>query len=174
MTVTATKVAILGSTGSVGRSALEVIAASGASLSAVALTAHHSLALLEAQARAFKPRWIVATDPVAAAQHDWSALPKQTELLVGPGGPAARGRRGGSRYGPVGHRRQRGPAGAWAALEAGKTLALANKESLVVAGPLVTRLAAEKEPAFCPSIANIAPSSRPCRLAGARRSAAWC
>ena len=35
-----------------------------------------------------------------------------------------------------------GLQGTWAALEAGKTVALANKESLVVAGPLVTRLAA--------------------------------
>ena len=34
-----------------------------------------------------------------------------------------------------------GLQGTWAALEAGKTVALANKESLVVAGPLVTRLA---------------------------------
>ena len=35
-----------------------------------------------------KPRWIVATDPAAAARHDWSGLPKETELLTGADGIA--------------------------------------------------------------------------------------
>ena len=43
-----------------------------------------------------------------------------------------------------------GLQGTWAALEAGKTVALANKESLVVAGPLVTRLAAEHNARILP------------------------
>src|SRR5437660_957935 len=37
-----------------------------------------------------------------------------------------------------------GLSGTWAALEAGKTVALANKETLVVGGPLVTELAARR------------------------------
>ena len=46
----------------------------------------------------------------------------------------------------------------WAALEAGKTVALANKETLVVAGPLVMRLAAEtRRQDRCRSTANTAP-----------------
>ena len=68
MTGQAKNVAILGSTGSIGRSTLEVIAASEGSLRAVALTAHRNLALLEEQARTLKPRWIVATDAAAAAR----------------------------------------------------------------------------------------------------------
>ena len=60
--------------------------------------------------------------------------------------------------------------GTWAALEAGKPVALANKESLVVAGPLVMRLAAgEAGPRCCRSIASTAPFSRPCSRGGARR-----
>ena len=43
-----------------------------------------------------------------------------------------------------------GLQGTWAALEAGKTVALANKESLVVAGPLVMRLAAEQQARILP------------------------
>ena len=43
-----------------------------------------------------------------------------------------------------------GLQGTWAALEAGKTVALANKESLVVAGPLVTRLAAKQHARILP------------------------
>ena len=116
----------------------------------MALTGHRNLALLEAQAKAVKPRWIVATDPAAAARHDWSGLPQQTELLTGLEGV---------------HRVVSDPEvdtvlsaivgsagldGTWAALEAGKTLALANKESLVVAGPLVTRLAGEKKAKILP------------------------
>ena len=150
MTGQAKNIAILGSTGSIGRSALEVIAASEGRLRAVALSAHHNLARLEEQARAVKPRWIVATDPAAAARHDWSALPKETELLTGAEGV--------TRVvsdpevdtvlsavvGSVGLQ------GSWAALHAGKTLALANKESLVVAGPLLTRLAAEHHARILP------------------------
>jgi 1-deoxy-D-xylulose-5-phosphate reductoisomerase len=43
-----------------------------------------------------------------------------------------------------------GLAGTWAALDAGKPVALANKETLVVAGPLVTELAARRGAALLP------------------------
>jgi len=43
-----------------------------------------------------------------------------------------------------------GLEGTWAALQAGKTVALANKESLVIAGPLITRLAAEHQARILP------------------------
>ena len=43
-----------------------------------------------------------------------------------------------------------GLRGTWAALEAGKTVALANKESLVVGGPLVTDLARQKNAKILP------------------------
>ena len=68
-----------------------------------------------------------------------------------------------------------GLAGAWAALEAGKTVAVANKETLVMAGALVTELAARaRRPAACRWTANTAPSSRPCRPARPARSSASC
>ena len=140
--VAAKRIALLGSTGSIGRSTLEVIAASGGRLEAVALSAHRNTELLKRQARDFRPRRIVVTDRQAAAAQDWSGLPPGVELLVGPDAltrvvtddvdivvSAIVGRAG--------------LEGTWAALAAGKTVALANKESLVVAGPLVTRLAAE-------------------------------
>jgi 1-deoxy-D-xylulose-5-phosphate reductoisomerase len=143
MTDTAKNIAILGSTGSIGRSALEVIAASEGRLCAVALTAHGNLTLLEKQARELKPRWIVATDAVAAG-HDWSGLPKETQLLTGLDGllQVVRDPQVDTVLSAIVG--SAGLQGAWAALESGKTLALANKESLVVAGPLVMRLASEK------------------------------
>ena len=144
MTDPVTRVAVLGSTGSIGRSTLEVIAASAGSLQAVALSAHNNTGLLKEQALAVRPRRIVVTDPQAAAREDWSALPGRIELLTGPEGVAQ------VVTDPevdvvvsaiVG---SAGLHGTWAALEAGKTVALANKESLVVGGPLVTRLAEQK------------------------------
>jgi 1-deoxy-D-xylulose-5-phosphate reductoisomerase len=136
-----TNAAVLGSTGSIGRNTLEVISASAGRLRAVVLSAHENTGLLLEQARQFQPRWVVATEPQAAARQDWSGLPKGTELLVGPEAVA------GVVQDPevdvvvsaiVG---SAGLRGTWAALEAGKQVALANKETLVMAGPLVTRLA---------------------------------
>ncbi|HEY2760271.1 MAG TPA: 1-deoxy-D-xylulose-5-phosphate reductoisomerase, partial [Pirellulales bacterium] len=75
-------IAVLGSTGSIGASALEVITASGGELCALALAACSSTQLLLEQAQQFRPRWVVVTDAEAAARQDWDALPRETELLV--------------------------------------------------------------------------------------------
>ena len=83
MTNRVTNVAILGSTGSIGQSAMDVIAASNGCLRAVAISANQSLAQAVQQARAVQPRWLVATDAEQAARFDWSELPAETELLVG-------------------------------------------------------------------------------------------
>jgi 1-deoxy-D-xylulose-5-phosphate reductoisomerase len=83
----------------------------------------------------------LATDEQAAAAHDWSGLPQGTELIVGTAGLEQ------IVSGPdvdvvvaaiVG---TAGLRSTWAAVAAGKTIALANKETLVVAGPLVMKLA---------------------------------
>ncbi len=143
-------IVILGSTGSIGRSTLEVIAASGGRLRPVALSAHSNLDLLEAQARQWCPGSIVATDPAAAERHDWSALPDGVQLLTGAEAVAdvvADAEVDVVVSAIVG---SAGLHGTWAALEAGKTVALANKESLVGGGPLVTRLAAERGATLLP------------------------
>ncbi|MCH8042871.1 MAG: 1-deoxy-D-xylulose-5-phosphate reductoisomerase [Planctomycetes bacterium] len=141
MTNSPANVVILGSTGSIGRSALEVIRASGGTLRAVALSANSSLDELAQQARDFQPSQIIATDAEQAAARDWSDLPKHTELLVGSEGIAR----------AVSEREvdvvlsaivgSAGLAGTWAAIEAGKQVALANKETMVTAGPLIGPLA---------------------------------
>ncbi len=141
MTAEFANVAVFGSTGSIGRNTLEVISASRGALRCVALSAHSNLDVLVQQAQKLHPRWIVAADPLAAATHDWSALPGDVELVVGPEGLES-----------VASRREvdivvaaivgsAGLRGTWAAVEAGKTVALANKETMVVGGPLVTELA---------------------------------
>ncbi len=135
------RVAILGSTGSIGRNTLEVIAASGGSLQAVALSAHSNLELLVQQAAAVRPRWIVAADADAASTCDWSALPEGVDRLAGAEALETVARRPEVDIVVAAIVGSAGLRGTWAAVEAGKRVALANKETMVVAGPLVTELA---------------------------------
>jgi 1-deoxy-D-xylulose-5-phosphate reductoisomerase len=137
------RVAVLGSTGSIGQSTIDVIAASRGRLVPHLLAAWRSTAVLVEQARRLRPRWVVVGDPAAAAAIHPGDLPSGTELAVGPetldelvADPAI-DRVVSAIVGAAGLR------STWAAIEAGKTVALANKETLVMAGPLVMRRAAE-------------------------------
>ena len=143
-------IAILGSTGSIGRSTLEVVRHSSGSLRIAALSAHSNVEQLVEQAIEFKPRWIVATDPAQAAKINPLRLPPETSLLIGPDGVDQVVRAAEIDVVVVAVIGSAGLAGTWAALEAGKTLALANKETLAVAGPLVMRLAAERGATILP------------------------
>ena len=129
---------ILGSTGSIGRSSLDVVAAMPDRFRVVALAAGRSIEKLAEQAARFRPR-LVAVDRA-------EDVPRLERLL--PAGAACRivaGREGleeaachpeadtvvGGLVGALGLR------SAHAAVRAGKRLALANKEPLVVAGELI-------------------------------------
>src|SRR5438445_2323739 len=84
---TRTNVVILGSTGSVGRSALSVIEHdAGARLKVGGLGAHSSWEPLVEQARAFRPRYIALTDPRAAACINGQLRGTGVEVLSGPEG----------------------------------------------------------------------------------------
>ena len=135
-------VVVLGSTGSVGRSALGVIAHhAGHRLKAFGLAARSSWEELVAQAVEHKPRYIVLTDLQAAARVNGKLRGAGVEVLSGLDGlirvvqDPQTDRVLSAVVGAAGLQ------GTWAALEAGKTVALANKETLVVAGPLVMDLA---------------------------------
>lgn len=138
------RVAVFGSTGSIGRNALEVIASSGGHLSAVALSAHSQCELLLEQAKVHRPRWVIVTDKSAAAEFNWKYLPVDCELLTGP---EALNQIAAEPDVDVVLAAIVGSAGlqsTWNALENGKTVALANKETLVMAGSLMMQLAKEK------------------------------
>jgi 1-deoxy-D-xylulose-5-phosphate reductoisomerase len=141
MTSPAAQVAILGSTGSVGRNTLEVIAGSDGALQAIALSAHSSVALLLHQAQQHRPRWVVCSDVTAASTCDWKSLPAGVAQLSGPESLETIARAAEVDIVVAAIVGSAGLRGTWAAVEAGKTIALANKEAMVVAGPLVTRLA---------------------------------
>jgi 1-deoxy-D-xylulose-5-phosphate reductoisomerase len=144
MSAVTKNVAVLGSTGSIGTSALEVISASEGRLRAIALSAHGKLNRLLEQARVFRPRWIVATNETAARAFDWSELPPETELLIGAQRLAEVAAAADVDVVLAAIVGSAGLRSTWAALEAGRTVALANKETLVMAGSLVTELAAQR------------------------------
>jgi 1-deoxy-D-xylulose-5-phosphate reductoisomerase len=133
------RLAILGCTGSIGLQALDVVEHSGGELEVVALAASTDWEALLGQARRYRPRRIALADPHAAARagEGWT----EGEILSGPEGlvrlitececdmvlNAIVG--------------SAGLVPTVAALGEGVDLALANKESLVVGGELVTQLA---------------------------------
>ncbi|MEY2469179.1 MAG: 1-deoxy-D-xylulose-5-phosphate reductoisomerase [Actinomycetota bacterium] len=129
-------VAVLGSTGSVGTQTLDVVDHNPDLFRVVALGVHRSVDALVAQAHKYRPLVaVVGDESVADAARD--ALPSGTRLLVGTAGMAEAATMADSVMNAV-----VGFAGlpvTLAALEAGKRLALANKESLIAAGPVVRK-----------------------------------
>ncbi|MBW3536708.1 MAG: 1-deoxy-D-xylulose-5-phosphate reductoisomerase [Actinobacteria bacterium] len=128
------RVSIAGSTGSIGRQALEVIAAAGGRFEVAAVCASRSSDLLSEQAKAFRPAVVGVADAEAAAGLD---LPAGTQVAVGDEVPDAIAAECDVVLNAV-----VGFAGlpfTLAALAHNRRLALANKESLVAAGPLVRR-----------------------------------
>ena len=143
-------IAILGSTGSIGKSTLDVVRESRGCFKIFALTANKHLALLCQQAAEFEALWVVATDPAEAKRFDWSPLPKSTKLLIGPEGVQQVASAAEVDIVVAAVVGSAGLTGTWAALEAGKTVALANKETLVMAGPLVMKMAAKRQAKILP------------------------
>ena len=129
------RISILGSTGSIGRQSLEVIAACG--MEVAALAAHSSVTLLEEQARQFRPELAVLTDEKAAADLKVRLADTDIRVLSGMEGLMEAAALPGADtvltavVGMVGLR----PT--MAAIREGKRIALANKETLVCAGQLV-------------------------------------
>ena len=139
-------VVILGSTGSIGRSALSVIEHDGGTrLRAFGLAAHSSVDALVEQARKHRPRFAALTCADASERVDGQLRGTGVEFLTGRDGiirmvqDEATDKVLSAIVGAA------GLEGTWAALEAGKSVALANKETLVVAGPLIMELARSQE-----------------------------
>lgn len=123
-------VAVLGSTGSIGTTALKVLDRQRARFRVTALTANTNAALLKEQARQFAPSFVGMVESGAGAGESWSsgtdslieaATRSDVDIVINAIVGAA------------------GLDATLAALEAGKRVALANKETLVIAGDLVKR-----------------------------------
>jgi 1-deoxy-D-xylulose-5-phosphate reductoisomerase len=138
--VNPTGVALLGSTGSIGEQALDVIRAAPGRFRVVALAAGRSADRLAAQARELRPAAVGLVDETQAAGLA-AELPPGCRLAVGPEGVAELAAADGADVVLNGITGSVGLAPTLVALEAGRRLALANKESLIVGGELVTALA---------------------------------
>jgi len=129
--------AILGATGSIGTQTLDVVRADPDAYEVVALGASSSVDALAAQAEEFRPK-VVALADAALARDLESKVPPGTEVVAGPTALADVSATADVVVnGVVGFA---GLSVTLAALQAGKRLALANKESLIAAGPVVQRV----------------------------------
>jgi len=119
------RIAILGSTGSIGRQALDIISAFPERWQVIALAAGSNTKLLEEQIAIFKPTFVfnLGKRKIEGAQYisldEMAALPEADIVLVALGGSS-------------------GLEPTLSAARAGKVIALANKESLVMAGEIIT------------------------------------
>ena len=123
-------VAVLGSTGSIGTTALRVLGRHPDAFYVAALTAHSNSALLDEQVRAFRPSFVGIVQNGADDHREWhhgpaclveAATHEDAAIVLNAVVGAA------------------GLDATLAALSAGKRVALANKETLVMAGELVAR-----------------------------------
>ncbi|MBQ9979495.1 MAG: 1-deoxy-D-xylulose-5-phosphate reductoisomerase [Oscillospiraceae bacterium] len=142
------KLSVLGSTGSIGRQSLEVIEKLGHQV--IALTAGTNVDLLEQQARKFKPRLAVMSDESAAAELKIRLADTGIEVLGGDEAvcDAARLYDADCVIGAVLGMAALKPV--LSAVEAGKRIGLANKESLVCAGELIMESARKNNAQIIP------------------------
>jgi len=132
-----TTVAVLGSTGSIGTQTLEVVTDQPGEFDVVALGAARSVDLLIEQATRFRPEVVAIADASLAASVA-AGVPPGTEVLAGPDAMADA-----AVIAEVAINGVVGFAGlpvTLATLGAGRRLGLANKESLIAAGPVVQRV----------------------------------
>jgi 1-deoxy-D-xylulose-5-phosphate reductoisomerase len=127
---------ILGSTGSIGQAALEVAGALG-DVQIAGLGARRNVEALAEQVGRWHPR-AVAVEDAAAADRLRPRLPKGTTLLAGPDAAVALASLDGVDMVMVAVVGSSGLRPTLAALGAGRDVALANKETLVAGGELVT------------------------------------
>ena len=128
------KLTILGSTGSIGRSALDVIGRFPERFEVVALAAGRQAPLLAEQVRAFRPKLVSVADAETARALAGLLGSETPEILVGDAGACAVASLSEVDYVLAAIAGSAGMRPTAAAVDAGKTVGLANKESMVLAG----------------------------------------
>lgn len=146
------RVTILGSTGSVGLSTLDVIGRNSGQYQVFALTANTNATLLAEQCRQYRPRFAVLCDEAAARQLRALLAGSElaTEILVGPAGLNQVAAHADTDYVMAAIVGAAGLASALAAVEAGKRLLLANKEALVMSGSLFMQAVRTRQSTLLP------------------------
>ncbi len=143
------KIAILGSTGSIGTQTLEIVREQR-DLEVVALAAGSNIQLLEKQIREFHPRIAAVWDSKAAARLRENLRDLDVKVLTGMEGLLETAVYPDSEILVTAIVGMLGIRPTVAAIEAGKTIALANKETLVTAGHIIMPLAKERNVQILP------------------------
>ena len=133
---------VLGSTGSVGEQALDVVRETGVSL--VGISAQRNVKRVEEQVREFHPRFCAMADENAAKELKSAISDTDTVVYAGESGICEMIREANADVVENSIIGEAGLLPTLAAIDTGKRLALANKESLVVAGEIVMSRAREK------------------------------
>ena len=136
------KIAILGSTGSIGTQTVDILPLIEAEV--VALTTNRRIGLLEEQARALHPKMVCAFDENAAKELRVKLADTDIEVLTGMDGLIACASESGADIVVTAVVGMVGLLPTLAAINAGKDIALANKETLVCAGGIVMDAARKK------------------------------
>ena len=142
-------ITLLGSTGSIGRQTVEVALANPGKIKIKALVAHKSDELLEEQIKHLQPDLAVLSDKEAAARLT-SRYHGRTEILAGEEGVLAAATYAGSDTVLASMVGYAGLRPTLAAINCGKNIALANKETLVAAGSIVMQAVADKGVSLTP------------------------
>ncbi|MCL2352062.1 MAG: 1-deoxy-D-xylulose-5-phosphate reductoisomerase [Firmicutes bacterium] len=136
-------ISLLGSTGSIGRQTLEVARNLPGEIKIAALAANKNVSLLEAQIAEFRPA-LACVGSKSDAEPLRKALAVPCRVVFGPEGLAEAAAYGGADTVVNALSGAAGLVPALTAINAGKTLALANKEALAAAGELVTDAAKKR------------------------------
>lgn len=135
-------ISVLGSSGSIGRSTLDVVASFPEEFRVLVLAGGRNVDLLEEQVRRHRPEAVAMADPGAAAELR-RRVGRGVRVLEGRAGIVDVARHPQSELVVCGIVGAAGLESAYAAVDAGKSIALANKEALVAGGAVVMRRARE-------------------------------
>ena len=142
------KIALLGSTGSIGTQTLEVAREKGYKITALA--ARRSIDLLEAQIREFRPEYCAVADEKAAADLKIRVADTDTKILSGDEGIIETAAISNADILLNSLLGKSGLRPTLAAIESGKDIAMANKEPLVASGEIILGKVKEKGVRFLP------------------------
>lgn len=145
------RIALLGSTGSIGTSTLDVVSQHPEQFEVAALAAGTNVELLAEQVKTFRPQLVsVATEEAAFDLRAKLGPDHQSEIVVGSKGMELVARHPEAEFVMTAVVGSVGVAPTLAAIEEGKTIGLANKETLVCAGPVVMKAARQRGVAIIP------------------------
>ena len=144
------KIAVLGSTGSIGRQTLDIISEYPEKFEAYLLVAHNSADLLTEQAIKYRPKKVIIANEAHYRKVSEALSGKGIEVLAGDDAVAAAVRDPEIDTVVTAMVGYSGLVPTINAIEAGKKIALANKETMVVAGDLVNRLLKKSESVIYP------------------------